>query len=601
MSAGVAGPPATGLRVRLAAFAQAAVPSPVRRGGAAHRGPVAAMTVAAAALYVGFALAQQATFRTTTYDLVIFDQAVRSYAHFQPGIAIAKGIHNGGGTHFSILGDHWSPIIAALGPLYWLYDGPQTLLVVQGIAFAAAIPLIWMFGRRLVARSVPARVAAAVGYFAAGAYALSWPVAEATAFGFHEVAFVPVLTAAFFERMQAGRPRAALVAAAALLLVKEDMGLLVAGFGLWLLVTRRNLPRQRHLAAMMIAGGIAATLLATLVLRPVFGGNAMYYWRYGALGGNVTQAAWHLITHPLAAARLLIAPRVKLVTVAWLAGALLFLPLLSPISLAAVPLLAERMLASSAPDWWGLAYQYNAFVVVVVVCAAADGAMRLSRWMSARTRAARLPAIVTLLTGLCCATAVALVPVFPVGAALHPGFYRVTQRDRTASAAVAAVPPGVTVEAANAIGPQLTSRDTVLLWDWTPRWAPWVVADTGRQTFPFSGLRAQRQRVYLLIHDGYRVVLSRDGYVVLHRGTAGRRSGSSHSSAPAPPADGPPRARPQSGQTRRSVDAVAGGTRLNAGKPGPRQENAAKATARTSVTPAAVKRSGSQAGTGVSL
>ena len=167
---------------------------------------------------------------------------MRSYAHFQPGIAIVKGIHNGGGPHFWILGDHWSPIVAALAPFYWLYGGPQTLLVAQGITFAAAIPLIWMFARSRRA-ALRAGVAAAVGYFAAAAYALSWPVAEAVAFGFHEVAFVPVLTAAFFERMQAGRPRAALLAAAALLLVKEDMGLLVAGFGLWLLVSLARVRR----------------------------------------------------------------------------------------------------------------------------------------------------------------------------------------------------------------------------------------------------------------------------------------------------------------------------------------------------------------------
>ncbi len=503
--------------------------SPGRRGSVSsvHRACVAAMTVTAAALYAGFGLRQQATFRTTTYDLVIFDQAVRSYAHFQPGIAIVKGIHNGGGARFSVLGDHWSPILAALGPVYWLYDGPQTLLVVQGIAFAAAIPLIWMFARRLAAAPLagraPAGAAAAVGYFAAAAYALSWPVAEASAFGFHEVAFAPALTAAFFERMQAGRPRAALLAAAALLLVKEDMGLLVAGFGLWLLVARAMVSRQRLLGAAMIAAGVTATFAATLVLRPAFGGSAMYYWHYGALGSNVPQAAWHLIAHPLGAARLLITPQVKLDTVAWLAGALAFLPLLSPISLAAVPLLAERMLASSTPDWWGLPYQYNAFVVAVFVCAGADGAVRLSRWVPARIPAGHTR-VLTAAAALCCAAAVAIVPFFPFGQVLRPASYRLTARDAAAAAAVAAVPPGTTVEAANDIGPQLTRRDTVLLWDWTPRWAPWVVADTGRQAFGFPSLRAQAGRVSLLLHNGYRVVLARDGYVVLRAGGVGAAS-----------------------------------------------------------------------------
>src|SRR5260370_13421911 len=136
-----------------------AEPSPVV-SGSVHRAWVAAMTVAATAIYAGFGLVQQARFRTTTYDLVIFDQAVRSYAHLQPGIAIVKGIHNGGGPHFSILGDHWSPVIALAAPFYWLYDGPQTLLVLQGITFAAAIPFIWVFACRIAAAHVPADVPA---------------------------------------------------------------------------------------------------------------------------------------------------------------------------------------------------------------------------------------------------------------------------------------------------------------------------------------------------------------------------------------------------------------------------------------------------------
>ena len=71
-----------------------------------------------AAVYSVFALARYYTFQTGSYDLVIFDQAVRSYAHFRPGISIIKGLHNGFGPHFSVLGDRWSPILAVLAPLY---------------------------------------------------------------------------------------------------------------------------------------------------------------------------------------------------------------------------------------------------------------------------------------------------------------------------------------------------------------------------------------------------------------------------------------------------------------------------------------------------
>ena len=501
-----------------------------RRRLTVHHGAVAALTLAAAAAYAGYGLVLQATLRTTTYDQVIFDQAVRSYAHFQPGISIAKGLHNGGGPHFSVLGDHWSPILAVLAPLYWLASDPRTLLVAQGAAFAAAAPLIWRFARRRARTRLPGRAATAVAYLAAATYLLSWPVAEAVAFGFHEVAFVPVLTAAFFERMDAGKPRAALLAAAGLLLVKEDMGLLVAGFGLWLLVTSAGVRARRLTAAAMLAGGFAATCLAALVLRPAFGGSAMYYWRYGALGSDVSQAALHMVSHPVATARLLVTPHVKLATMAWLTGALLFLPLCSPITLAAVPLLAERMLASSAPDWWGLPFQYNAFIVVVLVCAAVDGALCLGGWFTrlhgrwwgghwwGRGDGRPRPAGGAVwLAGMCCAATVALVPFFPLGVALHPGFYRQTPGERAAAAATAAVPSGVTVEATNMAGPQLSARDTVLLWDRAPRWAPWVVADTARPVFPFPSLWAQRQRVRLLLSRGYRVTFARDGYLVLHR------------------------------------------------------------------------------------
>ena len=504
------------------------------RGRNGHAACVGLLTALAAAVYCGYALVQYRTFRTSTYDLVIFDQAVRSYAHFQPGLSVVKGMHNGPGPHFSLLGDHWSPVIAVLAPLYWLpgLDGPRTLLVAQGVLFALAIPPVWMFARRVAGRPW----GAAAGYLAAGTYALGWPVAEAVAFGFHEVAFVPLLSAVFLERLEAGRLRAALLAAGGLLLVKEDMGLLVAGFGLFVLAGRRGVARRRSrwlLGGALIAAGIGAAVLATYVLRPAFGGRAGYYWGYWSLGSNLPQAAGHMLTHPLAAARLLITPRVKLHTLLWLFGALLFLPLASPISLAAVPLLAERMLASSDPGWWGVRYQYNAFLAVVLVCAAVDGAATLRRFAAwagtgrlaadrSRTGAGRLaalivPAAALFPTALACAATVALVGRFAFGAALHPRFYQLTARDRAAAAAVAAVPSHVTVEAANSLGPQLSARTTVLLWDWYPRWAPWVVADTGQQTFPFTSLDAQLQRVALLERSGYRVVLARDGYLVLHR------------------------------------------------------------------------------------
>src|SRR5258707_5312246 len=158
----------------------------------AHVVAVGALTACVAAGYSVFALGFYHTFQTTSYDLVIFDQAVRSYAHLHPGISIVKGVHNFFGPNFSILGDHWSPILASLAPLYWIHNSPVTLLVAQAVLFALAIPPLWVFTRRAFGGGKGGQKAVAAAYLGSVAYALSWPIASALAFDFPALEFAPV-------------------------------------------------------------------------------------------------------------------------------------------------------------------------------------------------------------------------------------------------------------------------------------------------------------------------------------------------------------------------------------------------------------------------
>ena len=106
---------------------------------------VGALTAAAALIYAVYALIRFRRFLTSTFDLVIFDQGIRGYAHFSAPVSIARGVADGGTAHFVLLSDHWSPILAVLAPLYWIHDGPATLLVAQAALFALAIPPLWAF------------------------------------------------------------------------------------------------------------------------------------------------------------------------------------------------------------------------------------------------------------------------------------------------------------------------------------------------------------------------------------------------------------------------------------------------------------------------
>jgi hypothetical protein len=205
--------------------------------------------------------------------------------------------------------------------------------------------------------------------------------------------------------------------------------------------------------------------------------------------------------------------------------------------LAVLPLLAERMLASGYPLWWQAKFQYNAFLVMILACAAVDGAARLQRHWPARwdgwltypgSRARWLrsggtpwrPAL--LWAAAVCAAALVYFPSSPFGELLHPKYYGANARMRAAAAAVAHVPAGTEVEAVNNVGSRLSARDTVLLLDGTPRWAPWVVADRIGLNFPFCSPAQQGQLVTFLTAHGYTQVYAADGYVVLHRPADGR-------------------------------------------------------------------------------
>ena len=104
--------------------------------------------MAAAIVYCLDSLNLFRRFLASTFNLVIFDQGIRGYAHLTAPVSIARGISDGQGAHLELLADHWSPVLALLAPLYWIHDGPATLLVAQGVLFALAIPPLWIYTRR---------------------------------------------------------------------------------------------------------------------------------------------------------------------------------------------------------------------------------------------------------------------------------------------------------------------------------------------------------------------------------------------------------------------------------------------------------------------
>ncbi|WP_246267792.1 DUF2079 domain-containing protein [Nonomuraea typhae] len=462
-----------------------------------HRYAVGLIALVAAAVYSLLGLVKLHTFRASTFDLVIVDQAVRNYSRFRPPyIPVVGGWHERGMDYLQIV-DHFSPIYALLAPFYWVHDGPGSLIVAQALLFAAAIPFLWMFTRRVL--GVPP------AYLVSLAYALSWPIAQAVAFDAHEVMFVPLLTAIMIERYHAGRALPAFLAMGALLLVKEDMGLMVIGFGLYLFVVG-----DRFRGACCALIGVAGIMLTRGAVIPMLGGDTADFWAYNHLGPDLPGALLGILRDPLGTLLLPFSEAAKVDTLILLAWPTLLLCLLSPLSLVALPHVLERML-SDRELWWQADFQYSAFTVVILFCAGVDGLTRLRRWL-------RRDDLTPVWSAAVLVVALTLVPRFALDQLYQPDFYKGDQaKIAAASEAVAMVPDGVVVEAGNSFGPALTRRATVLLFTGKAHDAPWIVADTSRWEFPFGSADEQRAQVEERVARGYTKVFDRDGVVVLRR------------------------------------------------------------------------------------
>lgn len=479
-------------------------------GSARVRGGVTLL----ACFLVCFALGLQSwtALRVTGFDLGIFDQAVRAYAHFDPPRSPIKSVHHEFPPDFTLLGDHFTPLLALLAPLYWVWDDPRSLILAQAVLFAAGVPVIRRIARHCFAGAAPA-VARRAADVSGLVYAMGWPLLNSSYTGFHEVAFAVPLTLLMLERGLARRYGGAALWAAALCLVKEDMGLVVGAFGL-VLAVRAHRARQASGRAVGIALLLGGPLVVALVVGwflPAMGSPPGYYWSYGRLGADGGEALLTVLTEPWVLPAVAFTPFVKVVILAWLLGTLAFLPVGSPTLLLAVPLLAERMLSDN-PNHWPVVNHYDAFLWPILLTAALETLARLHRRERPVWRAwgARLSVVAITLS-----TAAALVA--GLGLPFNPGSWQPRPDKRALAAAAELVPDGATVEADNTVAPRLTARTHVVLVDATPRGADWVLLRVNDRTFPFASLTEQRQRIALLLDHGYEQVRSEDGAVLLHR------------------------------------------------------------------------------------
>ena len=278
------------------------------------------------------------------WDLGIFAHAVKAYSQGEVPLIPLKAQES-----FNILGDHFSPVIALIAPVYRLFPHVETLLIVQAALFAVSVGLMGRAARTILGSGYAAPLAACFG--------ISWTIMAAVVFDFHEVCFVvPLLIvaigAAWEERWGWMSCWCAL-----LMLTKEDSAFLVGGIALMLLA-------RRKIKAGLILGAasVAYFICVVEVVIPCFSSSGQYAYFSATPGSAMDLLAntWGMIQHPRM----------------WIICALAVLTcgpgIRTAAALVPLPVLLSRVIVNN-PIYWSYSLHYQAPVFTACLWALMAG------------------------------------------------------------------------------------------------------------------------------------------------------------------------------------------------------------------------------------
>jgi uncharacterized membrane protein len=446
-------------------------------------------------------------FNTRTYDLARFDQAIWNTLH---GRFLFSSI-----LHQSILANHFSPLLAALSPLFLIWDDVKVLFVAQAVSVAASgIPLYQIVRSR--------RPALAPWFLLA--YYLNPALHEVTVFEFRRVVLaMPFLALALYALYAKKRLLMALGLGLALL-CKENVGFIVFMVGFYLLAFERD---WRWGAPLMLLG-MGWLVVVSLWVIPAFAPPdrqleaypQLYY--FGELGDSFAAIAGNVLRDPMAiVGRLFGRER-------WAALWRTFLPLglalpfLAPEwVLICVPTMAYMML-SDEPRLYRFETWHLATVLPVLFAATGVGLTRV------RPRWSRLLAVLLLAVT---ALGYVLYSPAPLGGNHDPRLYRVTKHHRLGAAIAKTVPTDASIATQPRYVPHLSHREHVYHYPWVViglDHVDYVLLDRASNPYPFGvdglndeidntmadlnySIEAEADGIYLFRRVD---VLSLDGYAV---------------------------------------------------------------------------------------
>lgn len=319
------------------------------------------LVLAIVAYAIGFARISHINYQAfwvPSFDFAIFDQGAWLLSRFKDPFVTIRGLH--------LFGDHASFIILFFVPLYWLGASGEVLLYAQTLGLALGAVPVFLLGRRLLGNEWHALMMAT-------AYLLTPAVGWLNMENFHPDAFeVPLLLFAVYF-MVSRRWRLFMVSIVLVLLVKEDVPLVTIPLGIYV-----ALLHNRRVGLATVATSALWLGWTVLLILPDFSGvdpGGLNSWRipFGGVGGLVQtaiQSPWEVGGHILGAE--------KQRYLFQLLTPLAFLPLLSPFTLVALPVLGSNLISTFYYQY-SIEYHYTAPLIPILWGGALLGISRIRR------------------------------------------------------------------------------------------------------------------------------------------------------------------------------------------------------------------------------
>jgi uncharacterized membrane protein len=458
------------------------------------------LSLVAACAYGSISIYRHNHFASSAFDLGVQDQTVWGYSQLQMIPNTVEMIRN-------LLGDHFHPILLSIAPLYWIWNDVRVLLMVQALLLAlAGIPIFWWARQQL-------------GWIAAvaleTAYLIFWGILSAVIYDFHHIVFaVPAIAFALYAVLTRNN-RLLWPMLAVGLLTRENVALTFAAIGVYLAVVQR----RWQLGTGIIAISIAWFVGIIEVVMPAIAGAPYSHWTYEALGSGPGSALLHVIRHPISSLGLLFDNPIKLKLWGGLLGSWIFLPLLSPLFLVAIPSLLER-LWSSNPMLWSASFHYSAVIAPILAFSAIDSLARLERLVPvAATIVGRLRVALTHVAPIVLVGAGAVLTFAVVQPLDELRTYISNQQVADIETCLRVIPADASVSASNSLLPHLSHRHQIYLLTMKSD-GDYIAIDLAAYVGHFyPGEQEQLKTVITqALTGGYGVACSRGTSVVLQRG-----------------------------------------------------------------------------------